>query len=394
MKKVSYKDIERIPKLKINTNFKSAFQGSSPAPFIGRYGYPNINIGVLSPQFIGNTINYDSPNIWTKENTTINQIANLRSSLVNTRTKSKVQSVNRPSRLLNVCQEVGMAKNPVDLEVQLKSVPRLFRCEKEVIPFGPQGELKKIQVTENAKVDTRVEKVVYDTYFKASPAIVKLYKKGFEDNFLTKLLSVGNLGIKKNRRLVPTRWSITATDDIIGKNLIEQVKDYPIANYQTYFGSGWGNYYLVLIFPEVWSYELFEMYVDYKKNPWSKSENFYSTDYENYSGRKEYAKECAGGYYATRISVLEKLKEIKRQGSCLVLRFITSEYNTPLGVWVCRQASRKTLQMNKISFATKELMLNYAKLIAKKKFGVDLSLLLENSKLIKNIKLQRKLFEF
>ena len=67
----------------------------------------------------------------------------------------------------------------------------------------------------------------------------------------------------------------------------------------------------------------------------------YSTDYESYEGRKEYAEETAGGYYACRLPVLEKMKEIRRQGSCLDLRFITPEYHVPLGVWVCRGSRQK-----------------------------------------------------
>ena len=37
----------------------------------------------------------------------------------------------------------------------------------------------------------------------------------------------------------------------------------------------------------------------------------YSTDYENYYGRKEYASTTAGGYYTVRLAILEKLKEMK-----------------------------------------------------------------------------------
>ena len=40
------------------------------------------------------------------------------------------------------------------------------------------------------------------------------------------LLSVGVLGLKKNKRLVPTRWSITATDDMLGKHLWKQVQQH------------------------------------------------------------------------------------------------------------------------------------------------------------------------
>jgi DNA repair protein NreA len=393
--RVKYKDVEEIPRLQINKNFKKDFFGSSPAPFIGRHNYPNINIGFLSPQFSGETSHYDSPQLWSKGNFKIGTIASMRYGLVNSRTQGNIKNVHNGGRLLNIIQEVGMAKKGVELEVNLNKQPALnFKSEKEIMPFGPQGKINKARITSNTKVDSRVERVVYDTDLKAAPGLISLYKKGFEESMLNKILSVGNLGIKKNRILVPTRWSITAVDDTVGKQLIKEIKDLQTGEYQLYFGGGWGNYYLVLFYPDVWSYELFETYLNKKINPWSKEGYAYSTDYENYAGRKSYAEECAGGYYAARLPILEKMKGQKRQQSALVLRFISQEYNVPLGVWVCREASRKSLNEKPLHFSSEELMLKYAKELIQRKFGFDLNLLLKESQLIKNKKAQKKLFEF
>ncbi len=403
LQKVKYREIEQIPQLETKTVFKQDFSGSSPAHFIGRYGYPNINVGFLSPQFSGEIEHYDSPKLWSSGKFAVKTIAELRSNLVNSRTSGNVLQPRRSpagisignSRFLEIVQEVGLASKAVELEVNLREIPKLqFQSEREIIPFGPQGELIKAKITANPKVDSRVERVFSDTDLKAASAVLFLYQKGFEENFLTKLISVGGMGLKHNRKLVPTRWSITAVDDTLGQELIKEVKDFSIGDYQLYFGGEWGNYYLILFFPEIWSYELFEMYLDYKVNPWSKEGHFYSTDDEGYSGRKEYAKECAGGYYASRLPILEKMKENKRQQSALVLRFITPDYTVPLGVWVCREATRKSLAEKPIGFASEELMLRYASELIKKKFGFDLSLLLGKSKLLKKKKEQRKLGEF
>ncbi|HLC71577.1 MAG TPA: hypothetical protein VJI32_06200 [Candidatus Nanoarchaeia archaeon] len=395
IQRVKFKDIEKIPSLQLQKEFKKDFQGSSPTPFIGKFGYPYVNIGLLSPQISGDTSHYDAPKLWSQQNLPIGNIANLRYGLVNSRTQLNVKDMLKKSRFLEICQEVGMASKPVELEVNLKERPQLqLKSEKEIIPFGPQAEMQKAQITANPTVDSRVEKVVRDTDLKAAEAILSLYKKGFEDNFLTKLISVGNIGLETNRKLVPTRWSITAVDDTVGKKLIEEIKDFSIGEYQAYFGGGWGNYYLLLFFPQIWSYELFESYLEYKINPWSKEGNFYSTDYEGYEGRKEYAEETAGGYYAARIGILEKMKEMKRQHSCLALRFISSEYNMLLGVWVCREAARKSLQEKPLSFVSQELMLHYAKEIIKRKFGFEIDVLLKESRLLKEKKEQRRLGEF
>ncbi len=395
IRRVKYKDIEEIPQLKINKSFKTDFQGSSPAPFIGRFGYPHVNIGVLSPQFSGDTSHYDSPRLWSRENAAIGNIASMRYGLVNSRSQASIKDIQKGSRFLNIVQEVGMAKNAVELEVNLQKAPQLqFKPEKEIIPFGPQAAIRNARITTNPAVDSRIERVVSDTDLKASPAIISLYQKGFEESALNKLLSVGNVGLKENRKLVPTRWGITAVDDTIGKQLIKEIKDFPVGEYRAYFGGSWGNYYLILYFQEVWSYELFETYLASSINPWSKNWHMYSTDYENYDGRKEYAEETAGGYYSTRLATLERMKSNKRQNSALVFRFITSEYNIPLGVWVCREATRKSLQEKPLTFADQGLMMKYAEELIKRKFGFDLNLLLKESKLLKVKREQKKLFEF
>jgi len=386
-----YAKSEAMFKVKERVN-KEDFYGSSPAPFIGRYGYPSINVGILVPPEIREDAwRYDAPQYWSSENYQIPLLIDLRSALVNSRFKANIRD---HSKTLEISQEVGMASKPVDLEINLEKKPT-FRLNQspDVAPMGPNAKLKKATITSNPKISPKVEKVVDDTDFKANPALISLYEKGFDENFLAKLLSVGNLGIKTNRRLVPTRWSITATDDAIGKKLIEEIKQFLEYDYAVYFGSYLGNYYLLLFFPEVWSYELFETYLP--KASWNiSSEIQYMTDYESYAGRKSYAENCAGGYYTVRLAILEKLKQLKRQAGVLALRFITGEYSVPLGVWVTREAVRKALQKKPLMFSDKELMFRYAKALIKKKFNYNVEYLLNKSILIKTMNTQRKLEYF
>ena len=107
-----------------------------------------------------------------------------------------------------------------------------------------------------------------------------------------------------------------------------------------------------------------------------------------------YAFGTVGGYYTVRLAILEKLKELKRQASVLALRFITDEYTMPLGVWVTREATRKSMQSKPIEFSSKELMLEYARKLVKRKFSYNADYLLNASKLLKSIKQQTKLKKF
>jgi DNA repair protein NreA len=367
------------------------FYGSTPAPFVGHYGYPNVNVGVLTPPMQDESVwMYDAPRYWGEQNFGIPQIVNFRSALINSNFKADIRARNK---MLSVAQESGMAYKPVDVEVHLNKAPQFrLSIDPHAAPMGPAARLKSIDVTSNPYVPVAVDKAVSDTDLKASEALNYLYKKNFDENYLTRLLSVGNLGIGSSRKLVPTRWAITATDDTLGKKMISELKEFGVYEYSAYFGGYLGNYFLVMTLPEVWGYELFEAYVP--SNASFNTKLTYTTDFEYYDGRKEYARNCAGGYYASRLAVLEKLKSLKKQSSVIVLRFITDEYTLPLGVWVVREAVRKSMASAPMSFASSELLLNYVKDFVSKKFSLDVMQLIANSKLWTNAKKQKKLAAF
>lgn len=375
---------------------KEDFFGTSPpSVFVGHNSYPNLNVGILSPPAeTENAWIHDAPNFWSEQNFTIKQIALLRSALINSRFNVNIKGVRKEEKFLDKAKEIGMAKKPVDVEIKLKKAPEIrFDFEKITMPMGPRATLKQITITENIKIDNKVEKVVNDIDLKANEALTYLYENGFDENTLTKLLSIGVLGLKKNRKLTPTKWSITATDDILGKNLIENIKDCKtIENYRLYSGNYLGNYYYILMFPEVWQYELFEGYLP--RSLWNSNEGIkFTTDSETYYGRNKYANSTVGGYYSSRLSTLEFLNKIKRQASCLVIRFETPEYNVPLGVFVVRNAARKTFLGNPLVFESKEELLNKVYELIKSRFNYDVKNVYSQSKLIKSLT-QLKLFNF
>ena len=360
------------------------FTSDAVAPFVGRFGYPNVNIGILAPpEQSDDSWLYDAPKFWSSENFEIPKIVDFRSSLLNSRDNVNIR---KKIKLIELSQDIAMSSKPVDVEIQLKEKPRFqLNLDSHMAPTGPNAKLKKASLTENPKIHTKVYKVFDDIDLKAQDAVNYLYENNFDENFLSKLLSVGTLGLKKDRKLVPTRWSLTATHDTIGKHLIAQIKNNNTIDYTSFFGGYLGNYYLILCFPEVWSYELFEMYV--------RSPN-YTTDYESYNGRKNYAEQTAGGYYTVRMGILEKLKELKKQSTVLALRFITDDYTMPLGVWVTLEATRKAMNSKPVQFSSKELVLEYAKKVALKKFNFNIDKILEKSILLKSIKQQSKLIKF
>ena len=369
---------------------------SPPSVFIGsKMRYPLVSVGILSPlEKDENAWIYDDEKYWAEKDFQISEVLQLRNSLLNSRFFSKVQDSRLNKKFVEIAKEVATACKPVDIEIELKQRAR-FRRDKDKIfaPHGMRALLKKARITSNVKIDRKLDKVMNDD-LKASEGIEYLYKNKFTEYALNKILSVGVLGMKKNKKLVPTRWSITATDDILGKSLLKKIKNYKwLENYELFFGEFLGNQYLILLFPNVWSFELFELYLP--NSSWNPSgEIKASTDYEGYSGRKTYAFATAGGYYATRLPILEYLNKIKRQACVLVIRLETPTYWASLGVWVVRESVRKALKRGVMKFESHKNLIEGAKKIGNAKFNFDYSEIINRSKLLKERKEQRILGEW
>ena len=382
-------------------NFKDISKLDSNSPpdiFIGsKLRYPLVNVGILSPlQRDDNAWLYDAEKYWAENNFEIQDVISLRDNLLNSRFQSKVKDVriNKENKFLEIAKEIAMSSKPVDLEIELNRNLRVGKEKDRVtMPVGMKAPLKKARITGNVSIPSKIDKVATDE-LKASDAIKYLYKNNFDEYLLSKILSVGVLGLKKNKRLVPTRWSITATDDTIGKQLLENVRNYNwIENYELFYGEFLGNQYILLFFPGVWSYELFELYAPGSSwNPTTQIKA--STDNEDFYGRKSYAFNTVGGYYASRLAIIEYLNGIKKQASVLAIRIETPSYWAALGVWVVRESVRKALASKRFEFSTKEELVESAKQISKLKYKFDNSQIISKSKLLNSIKTQKSLRDY
>jgi DNA repair protein NreA len=380
----------KIQFFKTNKLQKEHFLGTAPSVFVGRYGYPQVNVGILAPP---DTIEdeaelYDSPKQWNKRKFSAQDVLHFRGSLINSRLQSHVKST---PKIVEMSQEVAMSKKPVDIEFKLEKKPTYSMKTFEVETLmGARAQLKKASFHSTPKVNQKIDKVVSDTDLKSTSALNILYKKGLAETQLMKVLSTGNLGLKTQRKLVPTRWAITAVDDTLGKQLIKQIKEYKQTNYHCCYGEYMGNSFIFLFFPRVWSFELFEMY-EPNNNLNPTNEIKCTTDYENYAGRKKYATNTAGGYYACRLGLLEYLDSIKKQSSVIVLRFIGDE--PPLGVWVVREAVRKSF-VQKMFFNSEKEMIDYVQKYVKEKFDFEVNELLIKSKLLQQIRTQKTIKDY
>ena len=309
------------------------FQAYTQSVFIGSHNYPKVNSGVLSPNHTGDPTLLDSPNKWYEKGLNIEKIASLRTSLINSR--SKEQSMEQ--------KEIAMASKPVNVEIQLDKKPANKGVAGRVKPVSNSADLKDMILGENPSVNRKVEKAYYDTDMKAETAVKEL--SGNLDVYkLQNSFSAGLLGKEENRKIVPTRWSITAVDDQISKNKLDRVKQYQELGERRYFKNSYlGNDFHIFLLPGRWEYELME--IKRPNSTWNGSpRTFIAHNYEPFNGRTNYANECAGAYYAARLGVLEYLENIQKQAKVLILRDVTPDYWAPLGVWIIRETVRNAFE--------------------------------------------------
>ena len=159
---------------------------------------------------------------------------------------------------------------------------------------------------------------------------------------------------KYKRKLVPTRWSITACDSTLADEFLKDVRKYEILDtYRVFEFGALNTYYVVILTPTEWQYEWYEAFIKLIKN-----ERLIFCDYETNGGKNEYS--CVGGcYYTAKMVVLDYLSKIKKQSGVIILREAYDEY-VPLGVFNVRENIKEAMVRPYLEFETLEDSLKHA----------------------------------
>jgi hypothetical protein len=308
---------------------------SPPSVFVGSYGYPKVSVGPMVPPIHGDTSILDSPEKW--KGKSLEEIVNFRLNLI--RGVKKIPNEQTDGRYIESLQEVTMSSKPTDSDLlfQKPTSPKVS-LDGEGAPFGPVGEIKSAKFSGTSSVKS-IEKIFYDKDLKAQDAVMTLYNSGIEISKIQKCFSIGMMGQK--RKLVPTKWSITATDDIISKSLTGEVLDYGlIDSYKIFSYEHLGNSFSVVLFPHRWIYEMIEAW-------YSNGILGFGSDHEDARGI-HHPPAIAGAYFAAKLGVLEYLSEKKIQAGVIILREIRPEYAIPVGVWQVREGIREAMKQKPI----------------------------------------------
>jgi hypothetical protein len=388
-------------------DLKSIAGSSPPGVFAGRFGYPNVSVGPMVPSISGDTEILDTPEWWMGKG--FDEIVDFRYSLLRGYSKANVSDAQKGGRLIETLQDVAMMTKPVDTELVLARPPRkMLDLREDSQPFGPIAPLTSFHAG-NASVDNRIEKAFYDGDLPADDAVLQLYRNGVLVTRIQRAFSLGMFGESKRRKLVPTRWSITAVDSNLGLKLMTRLRHDPLIDeFRVYKYTYLDNIYVGILTPESWKFEWIEawfepellatsfpdvnMAEDVEKSSYVSRDGYRPVmlgDSEGFRGRKTYAKP-GGCYYSARLAVSEYLDSIGRQAGAIMLREIHPGYIMPVGVWNVRESLRSLFKTPFERFDSMDIAMNYVSSI----FEIPKRGWMETSMLLQNAYLQRKISDF
>ena len=371
----------------VNANSKrftnKVIDGSSPPSlFVGEYGYPHVRVGPMVPPYHGDTSILDNPEQWLGKS--LEEIVNYRINLLK---GTMIHNVSKISdRYIESLQDLALSRRAVDSTMTFEKTPSqylneivLSKSNLEEIPTVFSAPVSEFKIYPSTS-DEKIEKKYYDGDLLASDAVVELYENNVDITRIAKVLSIGMLGRKKNRKLVPTKWSITAADDIVSMNLLKKIKDNTVLDcYLVFYFNHLGNYYSIIFIPDdVWNFEMIESWID------TNGRVHIGSDYE--SGKNiEHYPSIAGAYFAARLAAAEYLFKKRKKSSVLILREIHPEYFMSLGVWQIREGIRESLKSKGKKFETFDSALKYGV----SKTSLSINEWIKNSSIIRNKKQKR-----
>ena len=330
----------------------------------------------------------DTPELWLGKS--IQEIIDYRFRLIRGKSLVEIHEAIDPGRYLLDLHDLALSSASVEVDAKFKKKPRMaVTLSEETQPFGPSAMIRELEIVPSTG-EQKLEDVYYDRDLLATGGMVELYQGSVDVSRIQRILSLGMLGVQKQRKIVPTRWSITAVDDTLSKHLLRSIRRHPpIDKYQVYKYEYLDNWYAAILSPRNWAFEWIEAW--FPGTAWNEigSTPAMMGDHEPFEGRTTYAS-VGGCYYSTRLAVAEALTRIGRQASALVLREIRPGYILPVGVWNVRESVRATFKTQPTTLDTFQQALQFAC----REFAIKPSIWVRNSHLIREELFQPRLSQY
>ena len=359
-----------------------------PSVFVGRIGYPHVSIGPLMSPLHGDTALLDTPEEWVGRS--VQEVVGFRTGLVRGTHHVRVTDAEKPLRLVDTVQLLALSRESVEVEARFRRPPRGHIALSDAAPpFGPSAPIEQVRL-DVRRVDQHLERLASDTDAVARVAVSELYGRGVRVSRIQRAFSAGTLGRRGHRKFVPTRWSITAVDDLVSKQNLAHVKELPeLSEIHVYSLTALDNRWLIVLLPGNYRYESIEAW--YPNTLWNPDPEqlVVMGDHEGYYGRSTYAA-IGGCYYAARLATSEALLKMGRQAGVVVLREVHPGEILPLGVWNVREYVRAALATPPARYATLDELFG----AIRSTFAIPLERWVAASFLLRSARSQRRLEEF
>ncbi len=334
--------VSRLPRL------DEVYGDTPPSIVVGESGFPQTLpiFYSIPPQVHGmEARSYDNPPEWAARRIPLRQILDYRAGMISA---SMRVPVNEPEKLYE--REISLAAvslKPVDSEAKLEKQPiPVLRFDGILAPQSPSAPAQSIRVGGNPTLHPKLERIIWDDV-KASEGVIELYRSGVDVYTITRAFTLGLLGTRRNRHLVPTRWSITAVDQILSTWLLRKVRSYDtISRYELYHAGYLGNYFTIILAPGSYEAEMIEVW--HPLTPWTMTAKkpVAYTLHETHSLKQS---AMDGGYMAARLPIAEHLYARRRQATVVIVREITRDYYAPVGNWHIRETVKRALSQGPIA---------------------------------------------
>ena len=228
--------------------------------------------------------------------------------------------------------------------MEKRPVPRVI-FNGETKPVGPTAPARSVRVGSNPSLPRPLERIIWDDV-KASEAIRELYDAGVSIYAIQRALSLGFLGRLGRRRLVPTRWAITAVDEVLSASHRERLRNAKeVDDVEVYYSEYLGNRFLVILKPGPGWIEWIEAW--HPGGLWTPNalQPTVWRVLEDPRGKRD---ADDGGFSAAKQAVLEALERRGRIADIIIVREITPSYYAPVGNWHIKETVRKAMEKGPI----------------------------------------------
>ncbi len=336
---------------------------SPPSLFVGRYGYPKVRTGPSAAWLADEDadaaplVSGDPADLFGRP---LEEVAARHANLITGGSAMSVKSPRSPDAMLETTQQIAMAESSVDIELDFAKpimVGMNPTFDSMSTPLGPSGEVLRAEVVGHVSIPRKVDAVANEDDLLAVDAMDELTEASIGEAQISRLLSSGLLGREGSRKLVPTRWSITATDDMLSKRLWERVREHPsLDKVLVYEATYLDNIFHIILTPGLWAFHMLEAWT--RGSVWTGTGKVLG-DWEDLKPRSEYAHRITGAYYSARLGVLEQMDSMRRSGACLLWRDIGPGYWAPVGVWLIRETVREAMKQAPKQFDSLKQAVDY-----------------------------------